>query len=108
MRCDRCGESTRVLLRDDFSLKYYPEEALTEEELELAVDDLGVGWFQENTIDLGQVICEVVALSLPNRVVCVDGSSCDTRMNKLLGEAQVERLTGHPGFAALKGLRQSP
>ena len=106
--CDRCGETTSLHLRDVFELAYYPEETLTDEERELAVDDLGVGWFEKDTIDLEQVLCEIICLTLPNRVLCSEESACDARLKSLLGEAQVERLTGHPGFAALKGFGKDP
>ena len=106
--CDRCNEVTNLQAEEEFHLCYYPEESLKEEETELAVDDLGVGWYRDGMINIGDVISEVVALSLPNRLVCVDAEGCESRLVNLLGEAQVDRLTGHPGFAALKGFGNGP
>ena len=107
-RCDRCDEVTLLTLQDAIGLRYYPQPTALNQELELSVDDLGVGWYEKGALLPEDVLCEVISLSIPNRVLCLDASNCDMRFGNLRGDSQVDRLTGHPAFAALKGSGSGP
>ena len=106
--CHRCGAPTRVEIEVGVSLRYYPQATEFEQEIELTRDDLGVGWYENGALFPGDVLCEIVSLNLPNRVLCLEVQRCEQRMVGLMAESQVDRLTGHPAFAALKGFGRGP
>ena len=105
--CDRCGEVCTLEIEEPFSLLYGPEEAggasFDGGELELAADDLDLGWYRNAEIALGDVLREALALALPTRVVCADRAECDKRTHLMLAAHAAD--PGHPAFAALSGLR---
>lgn len=71
-------------------------------EIELAEDDLDVGWYRGGELDLQEVIGEALALETPPRVVCADVAECDKRTDALLAAA---RVADGP-FAALRALKR--
>lgn len=107
--CDRCGERFPLLLDTEATLCYLPRVgaddtvASSDDEVELAEDELEMGWYSDGEIDLGDVVQELVALALPTRYVCTDQSACDTRTEALLATSRPDVASGHPGFAALRG-----
>lgn len=105
--CDRCGEDIQLVVEIDSDLLYQPESTeRTEEEVELAQDDLDVGWYRDGNLSLPDILMEAVALELPSRVLCTDEEACEARTQALL-EAASEGSRGHPAFAALKNLKNS-
>ena len=72
--CDRCQADLRLRLEGPVELSYEPEGAApvvdTEEELELSPEDLDVGWYDGEGLDLGAVLSEQIALWMPDRVLC--------------------------------------
>lgn len=73
--CDRCLEQIRFSVDFDFDLTYRPmEEIAREEELEVGEDELTVGFFSDDSVNLADVVREQVLLSVPMKIVC--GPDC--------------------------------
>jgi len=69
--CDRCLQQVRVPVETDFDLPYRPmEEIAQEEEVEIGQDELEVGFFSGEGVNLADVVREQVLLSFPMKVVC--------------------------------------
>ncbi|HLW78397.1 MAG TPA: DUF177 domain-containing protein [Terriglobia bacterium] len=70
-RCDRCLEKVEIPLHRDFDLRYRPMKSIArEEEIQVAADELEVGFYTGDSIALGDVVAEQVLLALPMKVVC--------------------------------------
>jgi len=69
--CDRCLSPVGIPLEQDFDLFYRPIQAIArEEEFEVPADELEVGFFSGDGIELADVVTEQVILSVPMKVVC--------------------------------------
>ena len=69
--CDRCLEKIKIPVELDFDLPYRPmEEIAQEEEVEVGEDELKVGFFWGDGVNLADVVKEQVLLSVPMKVVC--------------------------------------
>lgn len=70
-RCDRCLAPVEFPVRRDFDLAYRPVASIArEEEIEVAGDELGVGFYSGEGIDLADLLSEQVILSVPMKIVC--------------------------------------
>jgi len=69
--CDRCLGSVSIPVERDFDLFYRPVTTIARaEEVELPADELEVGFFTGDGIELADVVTEQVILSVPMKVVC--------------------------------------
>jgi uncharacterized protein len=69
--CDRCLVSVAIPVEQHFDLCYRPVSTLARaEEVELPEDELEVGFFSGDGIELADVVTEQVILSVPMKVVC--------------------------------------
>jgi len=69
--CDRCLVSVAIPVGRDFDLFYRPLSTIARtEEVELPEDELDVGFFSGNGIELSDVVTEQVILAMPMKVVC--------------------------------------
>lgn len=107
--CDRCGIALVQAMKTEVSLRYLPAgtelaESDDEEGVELAEDELDLGWYEDGSLVLAGVLSEALALATPSRMLCEDLAGCDARTEALLAEAG-EPPVGHPGFAALKNFK---
>jgi uncharacterized protein len=69
--CDRCLSRVGIPIERDFDLFYRPLQTIArEEEIEVPADELEVGFFSGDGIELADVVTEQVILSLPMKVVC--------------------------------------
>jgi len=69
--CDRCLGSVAIPIKQEFDLFYRPVSTIArEEEIELPEDELGVGFFSGDGIELADVVTEQVILSVPMKVIC--------------------------------------
>ena len=69
--CDRCLGTVRIPVDRDFELFYQPlGEIAREEEIEIAGDDLNVGFYSGEGIELVDVLTEQIILSVPMKLVC--------------------------------------
>jgi uncharacterized protein len=69
--CDRCLGSVEVPVDTDFDLLYRPMQTIAkEEEIEIRGEELEVGFYSGDGIELAEVATEQVILSLPMKVIC--------------------------------------
>ena len=75
LTCSRCAEPFSWPVEATFDLQYLPQaDNVGEGELEVAEEDLGVAFYEANTIDLGQLMREQFYLALPMKPLC--GPEC--------------------------------
>lgn len=68
--CDRCLKPITLPVAQAFDLVYLPHPSRPREETELGADDLEVGFYQGQAIDLDDVAREQVELALPMSRLC--------------------------------------
>lgn len=69
--CDRCLVPMEVEVSPDFDLSYRSMEAIAkEEEIEVAADELSVGFYTGDGVALAEVVTEQVILALPMKMIC--------------------------------------
>ena len=69
--CDRCLGRVGIPVERDFDLFYRPLQTIArEEEMEVPADELEVGFYSGDGIELADVVTEQVILSVPMKVVC--------------------------------------
>ena len=110
-RCSRCLEPMTVPVDAAFDLRYQPHaENKGEGEREIEEDDLTTAFYQNDEIDLEQLMREQFYLALPMKPLCSDDckglcSMCGTNLNR--GTCECKREFEDPRFAALKELRRN-
>ncbi len=73
--CDRCLGPVEIPVKQHFDLFYRPMQTIaTEEEVEIAEDEMEVGFYTGDGIELADVATEQVILSVPMKVIC--GEEC--------------------------------
>jgi uncharacterized protein len=73
--CDRCLGAVEIPLNSDFDLYYRPMQTIAkEEDIEIPTDELEVGFYTGDGIELADVATEQVILSVPMKVIC--GAEC--------------------------------
>jgi uncharacterized protein len=109
LTCGRCLEPFALPVDASFDLRYQPHaENKGEGEVEIEEDDLTTAFYENDEVDLGQLMREQFYLSLPMKPLCrVDCKglcpSCGTNLNR--GSCDCKREWEDPRFAALKKLR---
>ena len=69
--CSRCLERFGEEIKKNFRLIYAPEPIFEDgEEVHLEYDDMDVGFYQEDGVDLRSVILESIFLDLPMTMIC--------------------------------------
>ena len=69
--CDRCLGAVEVPVDRDFDLFYRPLKTIAkEEEVEIPKEELEIGFYSGDGIELADVATEQVILSVPMKVVC--------------------------------------
>jgi uncharacterized protein len=107
--CDRCLEPFTTPVHADFDLRYQPHATnVGEGEREIEEDDLSTAFYENDQIDLGQLVREQFYLALPMKPLCRADCrglcpSCGTNLNR--EACQCTREWDDPRFAALKKLR---
>jgi len=107
--CSRCLESMTVPVNAAFDLRYQPHSTnVGEPEAEIEEDDLTTAFYQNDEIDLGQLMREQFYLALPMKPLCTEGCKglcpvCGTNLNK--GSCDCKRDWEDPRLAGLKELR---
>jgi uncharacterized protein len=101
-------------IHQDLDLLYLPQSENVGqedcEERELSDKDLAVGFYQDDKIDLSQMIWEQVYLALPMKPLCKEDCrglcpQCGTNLN--LSMCSCDRETVDPRLATLKTLLKS-
>ncbi len=69
--CDRCLGPVILPVERDFDLFYRPMQTIArEEEVEIPTDELDVGFYSGDGIELADVMTEQVILSVPMKLIC--------------------------------------
>ena len=69
--CDRCLGQVEIPVDRDFDLFYRPMKSIArEEEVEVPDDELEIGFYSGDGIQLADVVTEQVILAMPMKVVC--------------------------------------
>jgi uncharacterized protein len=107
--CSRCLESFQWPVDSSFDLRYQPHAQNTGEgEREVEEDDLSTAFYQNDEIDLGQLMEEQFYLSLPMKPLCTPDCKglcpqCGKNLNR--ETCDCKRDWDDPRFAALRELR---
>lgn len=86
--CGRCLEPYTLPVDAAFDLRYHPHaENAGEGEQEIEEDDLSTAFYENDTIDLGQLMREQFYLALPMKPLCSDAchglcSICGANLNR--------------------------
>jgi len=107
--CSRCLEPFTMPVDQTFDLRYQPHAQNTGEgEREIEEDDLTTAFYENDEIDLGQLMREQLYLSLPMKPLCGDdckGLCPDCGTNRNTGSCDCKREWEDPRLAALKALQ---
>jgi uncharacterized protein len=107
--CSRCVEPMAIPVDTSFDLRYQPHSANTGEgEKEIEEDDLTTAFYENDEIDLEQLMREQFYLALPMKPLCTPGckglcATCGTNLNR--GTCDCRQEWHDPRLAALKELR---
>lgn len=107
--CSRCLEAFTSPVACSFDLRYQPRSANTGEgEREVEEDDLSTAFYENEEIDLGQLMREQLYLALPMKPLCQDDCKglcpqCGTNLNR--GTCDCRREWEDPRLAVLRNLR---
>jgi uncharacterized protein len=107
--CARCLKECTLPIESEFEESFLlPRYAPTEEDTELADDDMGISFLPEEGIDLKDIVAEQIWLNIPIKPLCDEQckglcSSCGTDLNR--GDCACQREYRDDRFAALKTLR---
>ena len=109
--CSRCLEQFEWPVDASFDLRYQPRTENTGEgEREIGEDDLTTAYYENEQIDLGQLMQEQFYLSLPMKPLCSEDCKglcpvCGTNLNR--ETCSCRRDWEDPRFAALKNLQSN-
>ena len=107
--CGRCLEAFTLPVDAPFDLRYQPQASNAGEgEREIEQDDLSTAFYENEEIDLGQLMREQFYLALPMKPLCRDDCRglcpvCGTNLNR--GTCECKRTWDDPRLAALRELR---
>jgi uncharacterized protein len=110
MPCSRCLEAFRFDVDAPFDLRYQPHaEHHGADERELEADDVDTAFYENDEIDLGQLIHEQFYLALPMKPLCKDDCkglcpNCGTNLNK--ATCDCDFTWNDPRLAALRALKK--
>jgi uncharacterized protein len=110
MPCGRCLEPFSVSVDAPFDLRYQPlAPNAAEVEREIGADDLDTAYYENDEIDLGQLMQEQFYLALPMKPLCKDDCNglcpnCGTNLNRATCDCSPE--WEDPRLAALKALKK--
>jgi uncharacterized protein len=107
LSCSRCLEPFPLPVRAGFDLRFLPQSENVGDEREVKGDDFSESFYQDDVIDLGQVIEEQFYLALPMKPLCRADcrglcSNCGTNLNVASCDCQVR--WEDPRLAGLKAL----
>jgi len=106
--CDRCLAPLALPVDQSFDLLYVPPLHLAAaDEKELGDDDLTIGFYHNNVINVDDLVREQIELALPMARVCAETCrglcpDCGANLNKTVCTCAVEEID--PRWAALKPL----
>jgi uncharacterized protein len=108
--CSRCLEPFTLPVDQTFDLRYQPHAQNTGEgEREIEEDDLTTAFYENDEIDLGQLMREQFYLALPMKPLCAEDCKglcavCGKNLNR--ETCDCSRTWDDPRMAALRALRE--
>jgi uncharacterized protein len=106
--CSRCLEPYRLPVDAAVDLRYLPvTERSAEDDKEIADEDVDVGYYQDDRIDLSELLREQFYLALPMKPLCREecGGLCpQCGVNRNTSTCDCEPRWEDPRLAPLKGL----
>lgn len=108
--CSRCLEAFDLSIDAEFDLRYQPHAQNTgEAEREIEENDLTTAFYENDEIDLGQLMAEQFYLSLPMKPLCTPQckglcSLCGTNLNRATCTCSPQ--WEDPRLAVLKALKK--
>jgi uncharacterized protein len=108
--CGRCLEPFTLPVDSTFDLRYQPHTGHPGgDEREIEADDLDAAFYEDDEIDLGQLMQEQFYLALPMKPLCKDDCkglcpNCGTNLNKATCDCNLQ--WEDPRLAALKALKK--
>jgi uncharacterized protein len=123
LECGRCLDPFEIPVDSAFELRYVPEPSHSaadagkdapgrrghadEHEREIAEDDITTAFYQNDALDLGELMHEQFVLALPMKPLCSDACrglcpACGTNLNK--GTCDCKPSWTDPRLAALQGI----
>jgi uncharacterized protein len=109
LTCGRCLEPFRLPLESQIDVRYLPaSELATEDEREVAEEDLDTSYYRDDQIYLNELLREQFYLALPMKPLCRDDcaglcSQCGTNLNT--GTCQCTSQWEDPRLAPLRELK---
>ena len=109
--CSRCLDPFRWPVDASFDLRYQPHaQNSDDDERGIEEDDLTTAFYQNDEIDLGQLMEEQFLLSLPMKPLCTEGCQglcpqCGKNLNR--ETCDCKREWDDPRFAALRQLKRN-
>jgi DUF177 domain-containing protein len=109
MACSRCLEPFTWPVDASFDLVYHPQSTnVGEGEREVEEEDLSTAFYDDQKIDLGQLMREQFYLALPMKPLCSDECQglcpvCGTNLNR--GTCDCSREWDDPRLAVLKNMK---
>jgi len=110
LACSRCLEGFELPVAEAFDVLYLPHTpAGTAGERMIEDDDLSMAFYQDNVIDLGQLMQEQCYLAVPMKPLCKEDCrglcpDCGTNLNT--ATCQCQRAWVDPRLAVLEQLRK--
>ena len=108
--CDRCLKQVALPVEATFDVTYVPAEDYAETELaaELQAEDMAVSVYEDNAIDVDDLVREQVLLALPTRALCVEDCkglcpACGANRNENPCECETQEID--PRWSGLKDIR---
>ena len=108
--CSRCLEAFAIEADTPFDLRYLPAGAAPDAgEREIDDDDFSAAVYEQDTIDLGQLIREQCYLALPMKPLCTEACEglcpqCGTNLNRSTCDCRPD--WEDPRLAALRALKK--
>jgi len=109
LSCSRCLEQFPLMVDAAFDLRYLPASAMSSDpEREVADEDLDLGYYRDDRIDLNELLREQFYLALPMKPLCRDDCRgfcprCGANLNT--APCSCATTWEDPRLAALKALR---
>ena len=106
--CSRCLEPYQLPVDAAIDLRYLPEsERTSDDEKEVAEEDVDVSYYQDDQIDLSELLREQFYLALPMKPLCQEdcrGLCPQCGVNRNTGTCDCGPVWEDPRLAPLKGL----
>ena len=109
LSCSRCLERYALPVTAHFDLRYLPAEdaPASDDEVEVADEDINTAYYRDGRIDLGELIHEQLYLALPMKPLCRDdcqGLCAVCGANRNTTPCSCEHKWTDPRLAGLKAL----